>query len=505
MILALVSALALASPVQRGLLVCVDAASCEQDARWLSSVGGGGPGGFEELDFERVIAVGAVPDGLADRDVYEAALVEARAAMEKGRWGAVLEATQAGLSAVSRWRGPVKTQELFELYYMRGAAAVELGRDRSQAYSFRQAVAIANGQDLAYPASSNKVQQAWLDEQRKALLAGKGELVLGGGPPGTGWKVNGRSVPAGTVALLPGNHRVSATAPGQVRSWTVEVPVLPDRSSRVEPDFASYEEQAAVYAALVKAVDTLQAAEPLADLLVAWCEAHGAEELRLMRLYEVVEPLPVSPVLLGPEPTDRPAAAAGEAVDMGDGVPTTFEGEVLQRHRAQDEGHVQRATRLRMVFFDPATRRFSADPSVSTALQESPERLRILARAGGMRAMGRSHLGLDLGLLVPVGPVRIDGRLGWVRADRPYNLYEDWVDHQLAHLYLGARWSPDWAVAPFVGAGAEVLAPAAFGGRLGAGVDLRFARDWQTELELTAGLLDKGLQVGGGLALGRSF
>ncbi len=505
MILSLLASLALASPVQRGLLVCPDLRSCEQDAEWLAPIGGGGPGGFELLDFERVIAVGAVPDGLADRDAYEAALAQARTAMERGRWGAVLEASQAGLAALSRWRGPVKTQELFDLYYMRGAAAVELGRDRSQAYSFRQAVAVANGQDLPRPASSSAVQQAWLDEQRKAMVAGKGELVLGGGPPGTGWKVNGRTVPAGTVSLLPGNHRVSATAPGQVRSWTVDVPILPERSSRVEPDFASYEEQAAVYAALVQAVDTLQAPDPLKDLLVAWCQAHGVEELRLMRLFEVVEPLAVSPVLLGPEPKDRPAAAAGEAVDMGDGVPTTFEGEVLQRHRAKDEGHVQRTTRLRMVFFDPATRRFSADPSVSTALQESPERLRLLARAGGMRAMGRSHLGLDLGLLVPVGPLRIDGRLGWVRADRPYNLYEDWVDHQLAHLYLGARWSPEWAVAPFLGAGVEVLAPAAVGGRLGTGVDLRFARDWQAEVELAGGLLDKGLQLGGGLALGRSF
>lgn len=495
-----------AAPRERGLLVCPDPESCAGDAGWLERAGGGGPGGFEALDFERVFAVGAVPDGLAGREAFEQSLHQARDAWEKGRHAAVMEATQAGIEALSAWRGPVKTQQLFDLYYLRGAAAVELGRDRSQAFSFRQAAAIANGQDFARPAGSRAVDQAWLDESRKAVVTGRGELVLGGGPSGTAWKVNGRSVPAGTVVLLPGLHRVSATAPGQVRSWTVDVPVLPGRTSRVEPDFASYEEQAAVHAALARAIDELQAPEALQDLLVAWCEANGVQELRLMRLVEATEPLAVRPILIGPAPPDRPAAAAGEALNLGDGLPTTFEAEVLARHLAQDEQSVRRTVRLRMAWFDPQTRRLRAEPAVSSALRPSPERLRLGIRTQFSRALGRSHLGLGLGLGVPMrGPLGADVRLGFVRADRPYNLYEDWTDHQLLDLVVGARLTRPGAVGPFLGLGAQVLAPVAVGGRLSAGMDLRVVEHWQAELELAGTLYDKGGQVSGGLGLLRRF
>ena len=507
----LILALALAlparaeAPVQRGLVVCPDPVTCEEDAAWLRGIGGGGRGGFEVLDFEQVIAVGAVPDGLADRDAWQEALGQARTALEKGRWAAVQESTGVAMAALGRWRGPVKTQELFDLYYMRGVAGAELGKDASQAYAFRQAAAVADGQDLPRPAASTAVQQAWLDEQRKLVVGGKGQLELSGGPEGTRWMVDGRTVGSGVIDLWPGNHRVTATAPGHVRSWTAEVPVLAERNSAVQPDFATYDEAAAVFTALEQAVATLEAPEPVKDLLVAWCGVNGVEELRLMRVEEVVETVTPPPVEISAPPADRPAAAAGEAVDMGDGVPTTFEGEVLQRHRAEGEEHVVRIQRLRVVFFDPATRRLSMDAAVSTALQPAPERLRLALRTGGVAMMGRAHVGVDLGLAVPVGPVEIDARLGVVRADEPYNLYEDWIDRQLYHLVAGLRWAPSWTVAPFAGAGLDLYAPAALGGRAGVGVQARFARDWLAEVELQGGLLDQGLQFGGGLGLARGF
>ena len=498
------------APVQRGLLVCPDPQTCEEDATWLRTLDGGGRGGFTVLDFEQVISVGAVPDNLPERDAFQRSLERAREAMERGRWGAVLDATNEGIAALGRWRGPVKTQELFDLYFLRGLAGVELGRDQSQSWSFQQAAAVADGQALPMPAASTAARQAWLDEQRKLTVGGKGSLELSGGPPGTRFSVNGRSVEVGptgtaTVSLWPGNHRVTATAPGQVRSWTVEVPVLAERSSAVQPDFATYDEAAAVFAALQQAVLTMQAPEPVADLLVAWCEVHGVEELRLMRVEEVAQATRPTPVSISDPPPGRPPAAAGEAVDMGDGVPTTFEGEVLQRHRTRAEAHVGRVNRLRVVFFDPGTRRISADAAVATALQPAPERLRVGLRASGLSMMDRSHLGMDLGLQVPVGPVEADARLGLVRADTAYNLYEGWIDQQLYHLYAGLRWAPTWTVAPFAGLGLDLYAPAAVGGRLGAGVQARFAQDWVAELEGGAGLMDKGLAWGGGLALTRGF
>lgn len=494
-----------APPVQRGLLICPDPTTCATDGAWVETLGDGGRGGFAVLDFEEVITVGAVPDGLPQREAYEEALADARQAIEKGRWLAAQDATSAGIAAVAGWRGPVKTQELFELHFLRGVAATEQGRDASGVYSFRQAAAIADDSDLPHPAVSSAVRQAWLDEQRKLAIAGKGSLELSGGPEGTHWTVNGRSVPAGSVELWPGNHRVTATAPGHVRSWKADVPVLPERTSAIEPDFATYDEAAAVFGALQDAAATLDAPEPVEDLLIAWCIEHEVDELRLMRVEEVVQPILLPPVALSAPPLDRPAAAAGERVNMGDGVPTTFEGEVLERYEAPSEAHVTRLNRLRVVFFDPATRRFSADAMVSTALQAPPERLRLGVRTGGLSMMERSHLGIDLNLVVPIGPIELDSRLGLVRADAPYNLYTDWVDRQLYHLYLGARWAPAWTVAPFVGAGVDVFAPAAVGGRAGVGAQARFGRDWLAELELAGGVMDRGPQFGGTLGLLRSF
>lgn len=190
---------------------------------------------------------------------------------------------------------------------------------------------------------------------------------------------------------------------------------------------------------------------------------------------------------------------------MGDGVPTTYEDEVLQRHVAQGEQHVIRHDRLRVVFFDPGTRRFSADPAVATALQVSPERLRLGISGAAVTMMDRFHLGADLSLVVPTGPIELEGRLGMVRAETPYNLYEDWVDRSLAHVYLGARWAPDWSLAPFAGLGLDIYAPAAIGGRAGAGLQARVDQDWLFQAEADLGLMDRGLSVAGGLGLARGF
>ncbi len=511
--------LALATPagaaelVQQGLLVCPDSATCEEDRTWLQSIGGGGPGGFSVLDFEEEFAPDALPDGLSGREQFMAALDDTRTAVGKGRWPAAMAASDRAIAALAEWNGLVKRDALFELWYLRGVAGYEKGGDSSYAYSFRQALAVADGATLATPAVRSEVEQAFLDEQRKLVVDGKGELVLSGGPEGVRWWVDGGSIEASTgadgasitVPLWPGNHRVTATAPGYVRSWTAEVPVVAERISAVQPTFVATDEATRVFRALDQAVETLEVSDDVADLLVAWCEEHDVDELRLLRVREVREkPRPV-PVALSEAPATRPEAAAGEKVDMGDGVPTTFEGEVLQRHAAAGEAHVQRIHRLRVVFFDPATRHFSPDPMVSTALQQPPEKLRLGVRTTGVSMMDRLHLGVDLQLSVPVGPIDAEARLGFVRADSPYNLYTDWVDHTLPHLWLGARIAPDWSVAPFAAAGLELFAPAAVGGRAEAGIAFRFDQDWRADVDFGVGLLDRGLQLGGGLGLTRGF
>lgn len=494
--------------VQRGLLVCPDTRTCEEDAEWLRSIADGGPGGFDVLDFEDSFAPGSNPDGLAEGEAWRDALAQVRDAALAEKWGPARESADRAVEALAAWKGPASTQELFDLWYLRGAAALETGRDEAWAYSFRQAAAIANGQPLALsaPEITAKAKRAWKDEQRKLFVGGKGTLVLSGGPAGTRWTVDGRPADEGEVYLLPGNHRVSAIAPGQVRSWTAEVPVLAGRSSAVSPDFALTDDAAWLYWSLDDAITSLEAPDPVLDLLVAWAEEHEVDELRLMRVEEVDETPDLPKVELSDPPADRPAAAAGERFDAGDGVPTTYEDEVVHRYLAPAEEHVVRVKRVRMAWFDPKTRRLSTDPRAATPLAARPERLRLGLRTGAVGMMQRLHGSLDLQLAVPVGPVEVDARLGLVRADQAYNLYADWVDQQLYHLYLGARWAPDWWLAPYAAVGAEVYAPAALGGRAGGGLQARFdGGHWLFEVEGSAALLDEGLGWGAGLGLSRGF
>ena len=123
--------------------------------------------------------------------------------------------------------------------------------------------------------------------------------------------------------------------------------------------------------------------------------------------------------------------------------------------------------------------------------------------------MGRVHFGAEAGLFVPIGTLQAAIRLGVARADEPYAFYPGWVDRQLYVVSVGATWQPAataaWAVAPRVGAAADVYTPVAFGAHLTLGVEASIARGWAADLELRGGWLDQGPQGGGSLGLTRGF
>lgn len=498
-----------AAPVQRGLLVCVDPGDCADDMAFVARAGDGGPGGFQVLDFDGAFAVGAIPDGLDALGAFRVGLEDARAAVADGKWGAAEEAADRGIAALAEWRGPIPPRELFEIHALRGVAAVERGRDAAWQYSFRQAAAVADGFAHTLPPMSDKARRAWLDEQRKLAVTGRGTLELSGGPEGTRWWVDGREAPAGPVSLLPGNHRVTAVAPGKIRSWKADVPVLPGRTSAVSPEFLERDEAAWVLDALLLAVLSLDAPESVKDLLVAYCAEAGVDELRVMRVDQVREHPDPPRVSVSAAPVDRPPAAAGEAANFGDGIPTTYEAEVAERHAALAEEHTTEVRRLRVVFFDPDTRRFSADTVATTALRPAPERVRVGLSGGGMGMTGRALFGLDLGVAAPVGAFEVGGRLGVVRAEEPYNLYPGWVDRQLYRVAAEARWRPPgtvgWVVSPSVGLAADVYVPLAVGGRVSLGARAPLARGWAVEAEGFGGWLDVGPQAGVGIGLSRGF
>lgn len=190
---------------------------------------------------------------------------------------------------------------------------------------------------------------------------------------------------------------------------------------------------------------------------------------------------------------------------MGDGVPATYEDEVGFRHEAALQERHEAARRLRVVFFDPATRRFSSESTFAAALDAGPRRFRVGLQAGYTALMGHHHGAADAVLAWRLGLLAVEGRLGAARADAPYDFYPDWQDRHLYHALAGARWWPDRAVAPFVGAAAEVYAPVAFGGRVHSGVQWTFLPGWTGALEAHAALLTTGPAWGVALGLARAY
>jgi hypothetical protein len=285
----------------------------------------------------------------------------------------------------------------------------------------------------------------------------------------------------------------------------VDVPVLAARTSEVAAAFEAGDDEVWVETHLLAAVDTLAAPEGVRDLLAAWCKDYGVAEARLMRVARV-RVLPPTPFgsLSAPAP-DRPEAAAGQAVDMGDGIPTTYERQILSMSEAPAEEHVREHPRLRLVYFDPLTRRFSAEPRASVPLRPAPERIRLGARAGWAGMMERQHATLDLRFDLPIGPVRGEVLLGTVRADEAYNLAPEWVDPQLCHVAVGASWSPDGRLAPRAMGAIEVYAPAAVGLRVEGGAVLRLPDRWGLELYVASGLLAQRLGAPLPLAAGVGF
>ncbi len=491
--------------LQLGLLLCDDPEQCEMDSAFVESVGGGGIGGFQTIDFGGAFDVGGVPDGLSHGRDFRTQLEALETAVESKRWAEAVSAGTRATEALRRWRGTVSTVDLFNVYFLTGVAQVELGRDQGWAYSFREAAAIADGVVPPLPSENQKASRVWLDELRKLAVSGRGTLSVTGAPLGSTLAVDGKEVGNGEVSLLVGNHRVTAVAPGQLRTWKADVPVLPGRISAVIPVFSEVDDLGWTHARLAETFATLDAPDAIKDLLVEWCTVQGVAEARLMRVEADRAQSPAPAIAVTAPPADRPPAAAGEKVNFGDAIPTTYEDAVADRLGAVGEEHISERNRLRVIFFNPRTRRFSVDANSATALRGSPERLRVGLRAQYLGMMSRRHVGGDIALVVPVGPIEAEGRLGLVRADEPYNLYPNWVDQQIYHVALGARWAPAWPIAPYAAAAAEVYIPIAVGGHLTGGVQAQFAGKWVAEAELLVGYLDTGTQWGGGFGLARSF
>lgn len=485
------------------VLVCPVDDTCDADAAWTAEVLPDDPVVPLDLLFER--DNGGWSGGVDTRAALADAVARAEAAAAKERWPAVEAALADAKAALAAVRGDVNTQTLFTLFFLDGVAAVARGTDRAHEYSFRRAAALADLDGVDIPPHPEAAARAWADERRKLAVGGTGTVTLAG-PADTRWSIDGVPLGNGVTerALLPGNHRLVATRPGSVRSWQAEVPVLAGRSVAVTARFDDTTSSRWLQRQLELSFDTLQGPPALTAVLADWARRHDLDAVRLVRVETGAPAAPAPPPALSrPDPL-RPAAADGERVDHGDGIPSTYAEEIV----AVDEaGRVPTAAerRLRVVWFDPALERFTLDAASVPRADTTPARFRVGLHLGYAGMMAHHHAAADLAGAFRVGPVEIEGRLGLVRADAPYNLYAAWVDQQLYHVAVAARWAPEWPVAPFVAAGPELYVPVAVGGRVATGAQVRIERRWLAVAEVHGGWLDRGPGWGIGLGVSRTY
>ena len=492
------------------LLLCDDSATCEEDAEWLSQAGLVDDEPLVLVDLLLELDAGGWVEGVDQRAEFEQSLARAQLAAERGRWPVVEASVDQALAALAAWPATVSKQELFELYFLQGAARLHRGEDRGHEFSLRQAAALVDGRPDRFPTVSEPARRAYIDELRKLSVAGPGTLQLTIVDPASAVFVDGRPIEPDQdlLELLPGQHRITAVTPGCRETWSASVPVLAERVSRLTVEPPQTCSTAWITGELQEVFTTLQAPIELVELLAGFCQRFDMEQLRLLHVQRPAVAGGASELELGPARGDRPLAAEGEEVDHGDGVPSTYEGQLVEERTAQQDAYaVDGEHRLQVAFFDPVTSHLHADGATATDLSLSSEqRLRLGVHAGYARLLDHHHAALDLVAAVRAGPLWAEGRLGVVRADGIYNLYPDWTDRHLYHVLAGARWAPreGWFT-PVFGGGLELYVPAAWGGRAVVGAEATLGGVWVLAAEGHVGFVGLGLGWGTGASLARSF
>jgi hypothetical protein len=487
------------------LLLCDGAGDCQADAAWVQGLGIVDQEPLVLVDLLMELDAGGWVEGVDQRGRFEASLAAARVAAAEGRWRAVEAATGLALEALETWSGTVAPQVLFDLYWLQGAAQLHRGEDRGHEKSFRQAAALLAGEPPALPLEDALAERAFVEEQRKLAVAGRGTLLLGLIPADTEVWVDGR--PLGPedfeLSLPPATHRVTALQRGGVSTWSAAVPVLGERTSRVVIDIPPSSSAAWVTTELERLFLTLQAPDDLEAMLRGLCQRFDLAQLRLLQVVQPPVARDEGSVSLGPASPTRPAAAEGEEVDHGDGVPSTYEAQLATDHSYREERHeAERERRLRVVFFDPVTGHLQADGGTAALVDGSRSRLRLGVDVGYQRMLEQHHLAGDLCLSLRAGPLWAEARAGAARAQIPYRLYPDWTDRWLYHVALGPGWRPRRGpLVPSVALLGEAWIPVSAGARLEIGGRACLTRGLCLGVEAHGAWSNQGLGLGGGLVI----
>lgn len=269
-----------------------------------------------------------VAQGEAAAAEWRAALERARTAVIDQKWSVADGALDDAERILGEWRGTATTDELFALWFTRGAAALGSGRRRGTD-AFRTAAVLAWNRSVAPPAGLEGYASPYYAALADLLDEGTGTLVVPEGGAAARYRLDGVDLgpPPIRVQLFPGVHRLTAADPGSRTEWRGDVTIQPGRTSTLRARFPTGEEAARTAEALARAVDEHRLDPEVAELLTDWGVRHGLRTIRLLRL----------------DPRDPAPSPAGRPGARDDGA----------------AGHILPVYELREVTYDPVVRRFS--------------------------------------------------------------------------------------------------------------------------------------------------
>jgi len=271
------------------LVLCPDVTACADQMMWIS--------GLKETTGDSILLADTVlelegggwKDGIPIADRLRADLDKARTEMAARRTTSADGALEDAREAVDRWNGTVSGQDLFDLYYLRGA--LRLAQDRPATDAFRQAAILAWNRTVTFPLDDEAAATAYYAAQAAVLAEGTGTIHVESMLPSATIALDG--VPLGPapvdVHAFSGRHRLTATQEGTTLRWKRDIFVRPDEIAQAEARFDRSGDANWVYDQLLLSLSfrTLDAA--VANLLSDWARQENVKLIRVAHA-ERIEP-----------------------------------------------------------------------------------------------------------------------------------------------------------------------------------------------------------------------
>lgn len=225
-------------------------------------------------------------DNVSRAETFATSLDTARAAVAAERWGDASGALNAAARALAGWTGAPTTQQLFDLYYLRGC--VKLAVYKVGADAFQQAAAVAWNRNVALPVDAEPYASLYYTALYDLINAGTGQLALEAAPS-TRYVLDG--VPLGEgplrVSVFPGMHRLNAVADASDRrragqEWRAAVRVMAGQVSTTSAELALPDDAGWLTDSIATAIDERRMDNDAGALLRDWCDHYDLRQVRLV-------------------------------------------------------------------------------------------------------------------------------------------------------------------------------------------------------------------------------